>query len=275
MSPFHLIKVAKKNAKIQEDIKSFLFEAVNIQSFAGAFKENMGSMQLTDMPDFHQLEAEQFDKELSFLCVKFSSISHSIDSIGELGSYILQCISQIKPPVIPHLIEKHETNRQILVNSAYKFVKDAKRRATKAQQVAACNMACQLLRVQLGSFFGYQLYARGRVPSTTGKKLGLFDRIADFLNICSDHLTESDLTKIVCGVAHVFSQEMEKVFIGKHRRLFTLKDHELIAEDCQETLKLFSDFGLGGKLCFEDETNPSHGRCHFYGERRGKSCIYG
>ncbi len=156
---------------------------------------------LTGLPMLQRIEDEEFHNECKYICVKLSSLSRSMEIIADLSGYLLNKIQLIPSPIANEegniLRKKFEIHKQELISSAYKFITNCKREAKQCIERAVNRMVFQLLSVQNGAYFKLKLYIYGRIPSTTGVKIGLYQRIADYLNVCSDYLREKDLQLIV------------------------------------------------------------------------------
>merc|ERR1712154_505527 len=93
-----------------------------------------------------------------------------------------------------------------------------------------------------------KLYKIGQIESSTAISIGLFDRMADFMNACSEHMAEHDLQLIVREIALRLSRHLREVLVGyslKPPRVFNFeRDTKFIVGDYDECQKLFADFGL-------------------------------
>ena len=113
---------------------------------------------------------------------------------------------------------------------------------------AVNRMVYQILNVQNGAYFKLKMYRHGHIAESTAMAVGLFERIADSLNICSDYLREGDLQIMVREIAIRFARHVQELLIGyslKPPRIFRAEhDTKFIVEDFEECKKLFYDFGL-------------------------------
>lgn len=144
--------------------------------------------------------------------------------------------------------KKLEVHKQSLIKSAYRFIQNCQLEAKQCLERAVNRMVYQILNVQNGAYFKLKMYRHGHIESTTAMKVGLFQRIADDLNICSDYLREGDLQIMVREIAIRFARHLQELLIGyslKPPRVFGAEhDTKHIVEDFEECKKLFYDFGL-------------------------------
>lgn len=168
--------------------------------------------------------------------------------MNDLSGFLLNKIQKIAPPSEEGMRRKFEVHKQSLIKSAYSFITFCKSEAKKCMERAVNRMVFQLLSVQNGAYFKLKLYRIGRIPLTTAIRIGLFQRIADYMNTCSDYLREGDLQCIVREIALRLCRHFKEVLIGyslKPPRVFnTEHDTKYIVGDYNECNKLFSDFGL-------------------------------
>eukprot|EP01083_Nonionella_stella_P300771 1028553_1 len=226
-------------------------ELDGLKSMAQYVEHGTKSSLWNALPDLQRIEDLQFARELQFMCVKFSSLSRSMQIMDGLGGYLLNRIQTIPCPPQDILCKKFELHKQELVQSAYAFITNCKQEIKQCIQRSVHRMVYQLLSVQNGAYFQLKLYLHHRISSTTAIQIGLFQRIADYMNACSDHLSEADLQIIVREIAIRFARHMQEVLIGysmKPPRVFEFEhDTPFIVQDFEECRKLFSDFGLNDK----------------------------
>ena len=148
----------------------------------------------------------------------------------------------------PEEAKKLEVHKQRLIKSAYRFIQNCQMESKKCVERALNRIVYQILNVQNGAYFKLKMYRHGHIESTTAMKVGLFQRIADDLNICSDYLRETDLQVMVREIALRFARHFQELLIGfslKPPRMFNAEhDTKHIVDDFEECKKLFSDFGL-------------------------------
>jgi len=202
--------------------------------------------------ELQRIEDELYGEELQFICVKFSSLSRARDILADLSGYLLnkiQALSQAKSEATsPDKSKKRALHKQQLIKSAYRFVQNCQAEARQCVERSVQRMVYQLLSVQNGAYFALKMYRHGRIPSTTAIKVGLFERVADFLNLCSDFLREGDLQEVVKEMAVRFARHLQELLIGyslKPPRVFReIEDVKYVVADYRECRKLFADFGL-------------------------------
>lgn len=144
--------------------------------------------------------------------------------------------------------KKFEVHKNSLLNAAYRFTQNSQLEAKQCMERALNRMAYQILNVQNGAYFKLKMYRRGHIAETTAMKVGLFQRVADDLNICSDYLREGDLRIMVREIAVRFARHLQELLIGfssKPPRMYRADtDTKHIVDDFEECKKLFYDFDL-------------------------------
>ncbi|ETO25466.1 hypothetical protein RFI_11672 [Reticulomyxa filosa] len=100
---------------------------------------------------------------------------------------------------------------------------------------------------------------QGRVQSTTPQKLGLVDKLYEYLVVWEQDLRSKDLRSLTTCLAGVYSRRMCQVLIGPTKRTFAAGDSEAVEQDFQTVLDLFSEFN---PIDFDEKrcplTDPAH-----------------
>ncbi|ETO23948.1 hypothetical protein RFI_13211, partial [Reticulomyxa filosa] len=141
-----------------------------------------------------------------------------------------------------HLKEKYEDYRQQLVQSAYQFVTESKEVVNNSLRQAVAHMVTQIIDVQNQHFFTFELYRPGTIESTTAIKLGLLEKLFEYLSRCDDYLRHKDLRAFTCCLASFYAKRMRQVLIGRTIRTFRLQDNEVLEKDFDELFELLASF---------------------------------
>ncbi|ETO24514.1 hypothetical protein RFI_12642 [Reticulomyxa filosa] len=218
------------------------------------------SLSLLPLSFLHLLTDSQFKQELIYLCVKYSSISRIQEVVSDLGPRLLRYIDELEEPKEGHLKEKFKSHRDELINSAHKFITECKELIATGLHRGAKHIARQCLDVQNQHFFSFELYAPQRIQSTTVQKLGLLDKLNEYLIIGEENLRSKDMRSLSTCLASVYSRRMCHALIGPTKRIFGSGDTEVIEQDFTIILELFSEFNpidFDEKRCpLENETHP-------------------